>query len=51
MGQKQITCELPCLDHQGYEKVLGQRGGGSCEHLQAPGSTKTGVWGLGSAGK
>lgn len=51
MGQKQITCELPCLDHQGYEKVLGQRGGGSSEHLQAPGSTKTGVWGLGSAGK
>lgn len=33
----------PCLDHQGFERILGQRGGGSSEHLQAPGSTKTGV--------
>lgn len=34
----------PCLDHQGYERVLGQGGGGSLSSYRAWGALGLGCW-------
>lgn len=49
-GHKQVK-ELPMLGHWGYDRVLGQRGGGSGEQAQGTWRAPSLGEGLGGTGK